>query len=136
MIHYIANFIVYTLAMIGILIIGFIVYKKAMMINPVKKNSMLKIIEMMRLPDRKILYIVKCKNEEFLIASSNDKVSLISKLDDNEANQKKSGIEQYIQEKNQEEYTSEGIVKTPEKKVIKSLLKELSDKNQFRRGNY
>lgn len=136
MAHYIASFIVYTLAMIGILIIGFIVYKKAMIINPVKKNSMLKIIEMMRLPDRKTLYIVKCKNEEFLIASSNDKVSLISKLEDNDTKQKESGIEQYIQERNQETYTDEKSLKTPEKKVIKSLLKELSDKNQFKRGNY
>ena len=138
MIHYIINFIVYTLAMIGLLIIGFIVYKKAMVMQPVRKNSMLKIMEMLRLPDRKVLYIIRCKNEQFLIASSNDKVTLISKLD-TESNEKiqNSGIERYLQEKAAEEnYQDDVSPNKPEKRVIKSLLKELSDKNQFKRGNY
>lgn len=138
MIHYIINFIVYTLAIIGLLIIGFIVYKKAMVMQPVRKNSMLKIMEMLRLPDRKVLYIIRCKNEQFLIASSNDKVTLISKLD-TESNEKiqNSGIERYLQEKAAEEnYQDDVSPNKPEKRVIKSLLKELSDKNQFKRGNY
>lgn len=124
--------------MIGLLIIGFIVYKKAMVMQPVRKNSMLKIMEMLRLPDRKVLYIIRCKNEQFLIASSNDKVTLISKLD-TESNEKiqNSGIERYLQEKAAEEnYQDDVSPNKPEKRVIKSLLKELSDKNQFKRGNY
>ena len=132
MVHYIVNFIVYTLAMIGILIVAYLVYKKTMMINPVQKNSMLKIVDMMRLPDRKILYVVKCKGEEFLLASSNENVSLISKLDTEKKKTSEDEIKKYLKEKEQNEIER----KAPEKKVIKSLLKELSDKNRFRRGNY
>ena len=135
MIHYITSFIVYTLAMVGLMIIGYVVYKKTFLMNPVKKNSMLNIVDMLRLPDRKILYVIKCKDEQFLIASSNDKVTLISKL----TGGKNEQIERYLSEQKQEESAQEYFgesEKPSNKRVIKSLLKELSDKNQFKRGNY
>ena len=136
MIHYITSFIVYTLAMVGLMIIGYVVYKKTFLTNPIRKNSMLQIIDMLRLPDRKLLYVVKCKDEQFLIASSNDKVTLISKLDKGKNEQ----IERYLDEtkgldENEPEYINQ-IEPSSNKRVIKSLLKELSDKNQFKRGNY
>ena len=119
--------------MIGILIVAYLVYKKTMIINPVKKASMVKIVERMRLPDRKILYVIKCREEEFLLASSNEKITMISKLEGETKQTHEDEIKKYLQEKEQTNYTE---TKEPEKKVIKSLLKELSDKNQFRRGNY
>ncbi len=123
MINYIVHFIVYTLAMCAILMIGFIVYKKTLGNIPLKKNSALKIIDMLNLPDRKILYIIECYNERFLIASSSDKVSFISKIND-----KNQMEEKYFKENKQ-------LENVETKGNLKSLLKELSDKNQLKRGN-
>lgn len=145
MIQYIAQFIVYTLAMTGLLVIGYVVYKKTSSINVLKRNSLIKIEDMLRLPDRKVLYVINCKNEEFLIASSNDKMSLISKLGDNSSQKKKLNnemIEKYLIEKQNEDFIADEnpYLKEQEAKnkkyFIKSLLKELSDQNQTKRGNY
>ena len=145
MIQYIAQFIVYTLAMTGLLVIGYVVYKKTSSINVLKRNSLIKIEDMLRLPDRKTLYVINCNVEEFLIASSNDKMSLISKLGDNSSQKKKLNsemIEKYLIEKQNEDFIVDEnpYLKEQEaqnkKYFIKSLLKELSDKNQTKRGNY
>lgn len=123
MINYIIHFIVYTLAMCAVLMIGFIVYKKTITNSPLKKNSALKIVDMLNLPDRKILYIIECCNEKFLIASSNDKVSFISKIND-----KKPVLENRQNE-------NEPTENPRNRGNLKSLLKDLSDKNQLKRGN-
>ena len=145
MIQYIAQFIVYTLAMTGLLVIGYVVYKKTSSINVLKRNSLIKIEDILRLPDRKILYVINCKGEEFLIASSNDKMSLISKLGDNSSQKKKLNnemIEKYLSEKQNEDFIADKnpYLKEQEaqnkKYFIKSLLKELSEQNQTKRGNY
>lgn len=137
--HYIVNFIVYTLAMIGILLIAYTVYKKTVLLNPIKRNSLLSISDMMRLPDRKMLYVIKCGKEEFLIASSPEKITLISKVKSiNE------DIEKYLKEKNIEEYQKEELIEKNEtkneepqnQKIMKSLLKELSDRNKNSKGGY
>lgn len=129
MIQGLAQFLVYTLAMIGVLVIGCVVYRKTMYSNPIQKNSMLKIVDLLRLPDRKILYVVQCKNEQFLLASSNDKVTLISQLN---SKNNQEDIERYLKEKQD----SEGVENQSKKTMINSLLKELSDKNRAKRGNY
>ncbi len=147
MIQYIAQFIVYTLAMTGLLIIGYVVYKKTSSVNILKRNSLIKIEDILRLPDRKVLYVINCKDEEFLIASSNDRISLISKLGEAGQDKKKLNkdmIEKYLSEKNEQNYLQEEKINIPKKEeeqinkkyFIKSLLKELSDKNQTKRGNY
>lgn len=143
MIQYLASFIVYTLAMIGVLVIGFVVYKKTIISTPGKKNSMLKVVDVLRLPDRKTLYVINCLNEQFLIASSNDKITLISKLNEKSGyRENELQIEKYLNEKlDDSEFneTNNPYInrETKNKKyVIKSLLKELSDKNQTKRGNY
>ncbi len=146
MMQYVISFLVYTFAMAGVLIIAFVVYRKTTMITGQNKNSMLKIQDMMRLPDRKILYVINCANEQFLIASSNDRVTLISKL---EAFKKRKvndeRIEKYLSEKEVSRLqdsmeTDNGYYGDREledkKHLIKSLLKELSDKNQAKRGNF
>lgn len=127
--------------MVGVLLVAYIVYKKTVLLSPARKNSHLSIVDMMRLPDRKILYIIKCGREQFLIASSNEKVTLISKL-----KSFSEDIEKYITEKKESfEYSPINEFKEEKKdeeenpenqRIMKSLLKELSDKNQFRRGNY
>ncbi len=137
MIHYIASFIVYTFAMVGILIIAYVVYKKTVLLNPHKKNSLLQIVDMLRLPDRKLLYVIKCKDENFLIASSNDKVTLISKLNENKIETPQVYQNKPVFDLNEEEINLHlNEEKQENKQVIRSLLKELSDKNQAKRGNY
>lgn len=143
MIQYLASFIVYTLAMIGVLVIGFVVYKKTITSTPGKKNSMLKVVDVLRLPDRKTLYVINCLNEQFLIASSNDKITLISKLNEKSGyRENELQIEKYLNEKLEDsefdEMNNPYINRETKNKkyVIKSLLKELSDKNQTKRGNY
>lgn len=142
-----AQFMVYMLAMTGLLVIGCVVYKKTVAIPELKKHSALKIIDMLKLPDKKILYFINCKNEEFLIASSTDKVTLISKIE-TERNLKRKineeSIEKYLREKEEiPDLQDNNLAKYAKKEetnskkhFIKSLLKELSDKNQSKRGNY
>lgn len=124
------------LAMIGVLVVGCVVYKKTMQVTPNKSNSILKIEDMMRLPDRKTLYVINCKNEQFLIASSNDNVSFISKLQSDKRMRAEEGIEKYIKENEISYENFESDEGRTKKSHLKNLLKELSDKNQEKRGRY
>ncbi len=144
MLKYLISFLVYTFAMAGVLIIAFVVYKKTMLINTPNKNSMLKIVDMLRLPDRKILYVINCGIEQFLIASSNDRVTMISKLEGFRKRKiDEKSIEKYLSEKEAQREHSEYEPEyydnrdiEDKKHLIKSLLKELSDRNQAKRGNF
>ncbi len=85
MAHYIISFVVYTLAMSGLIGLALIVYKKVTNISTsTKKTKELSIEETMSISPRKTLMIVKAGNERFLIASDVDKTTLISKLGQNE----------------------------------------------------
>ena len=79
---YLLNFIVYTIAMIGIISLAVIVYKK-FSFTGTSKSQFLNVEEFINLAPRKQLYVVRAGKERFLIASDVDKTSLISKLDDN-----------------------------------------------------
>lgn len=82
---YIVHFIVYTLAMSGLICLALFAYKKIMMGNFSTKSGskVLEIEETMNINPRKSLMIVKAGNERFLIASDVDKTTLISKLEQN-----------------------------------------------------
>lgn len=78
---YLANFIVYTLAMVGVIVLALLVFKTSSGISSNKKSSKyLKVIDAMSLAPRKTLYIVSAGEEKFLIAGDADKTTLISKL--------------------------------------------------------
>ena len=78
---YLANFIVYTLAMVGVIVVALLVFKHSTTC-PVKNNGKtLKVLESMNLAPRKTLYIVEAGSEKFLIAGDSDKTTLISKLE-------------------------------------------------------
>lgn len=79
---YLMNFSIYTTAMIGVLFLALFTFKKFSNACFSKKSTMLSIEDAMKLSTRKTLYVVKAKNERFLIASDIDKTSLIAKLDD------------------------------------------------------
>jgi len=82
---YLSNFIVYFLAMIGIIILALYVYKKFGMVScTVRRTNSLKIEDSLNLSPRKTLYVVKDGNERFLIAADMERTTLISKLADSE----------------------------------------------------
>lgn len=79
---YLGHFIVYFLAMIGIIILALFVYKKFNMntLTTSRRNN-LKIEDYLSLSPRKTLYVIREGNERFLISSDTDRTSLISKLE-------------------------------------------------------
>ena len=85
---YLTNFIVYMLAMVGLMMLALFVFKKST--GSVKKgqSKFLKVHDTLSLGPRKTLYIVSAGNEKFLIAGDVDKTSLISKLGENETSTK------------------------------------------------
>ncbi len=84
MLKYLITFSVYTLAMIGVLFIAFIVWKNSLNFGPRNKQSSIIIEESLSLNPRKTLYVIRIKNERFLIASDIDKTTFLAKLEDNE----------------------------------------------------
>ena len=65
MITYITAFIFYTLAMIGILIVGYVVYKKTILTTKKDTKGMIKILDSLPIGPKKTLLVVKVKNEKF-----------------------------------------------------------------------
>lgn len=82
MITYITAFIFYTLAMIGILLIGFVIYKNTMMVKRSETRGSIKILDSLPVGNKKTLLIVKIKNEKFLIASGLEHTTFLAKLND------------------------------------------------------
>lgn len=82
---YISNFIVYFLAMIGIIILALYVYKKFSISSfSIRRNNSLKIEDTLSLSPRKTLFVIRDGNERFLIAADLERTTLISKLEDRE----------------------------------------------------
>jgi len=80
---YVLNFMVYTLAMSGLIFFALFVYKKVTGGGFKSGGSkMLSIEEVMNINPRKSLMIVNAGAERFLVASDIDKTTLISKLED------------------------------------------------------
>ena len=81
---YLTNFIVYTLAMVGVIAVALLVFKTTTNGGIKKGSKYLKVIDTMSIGPRKTLYIVSAGKEKFLIAGDVDKTSLISKLNTSE----------------------------------------------------
>ena len=80
---YLTHFIVYFLAMIGIIILALFVYKKFNISNfSGKRNNLMQVEDALSLSPRKTLYIVRSGKERFLIAGDAESTTLISKLED------------------------------------------------------
>ncbi len=78
---YVANFMVYTMAMTGLICFAVFVYKKIMDGSLGKKRTnCIEIEDTMNLNPRKTLQVIRVGNEKFLIASDIDRTTLISKL--------------------------------------------------------
>ena len=59
MMTYVTAFIFYTLAMVGILLIGFVVYKKTTSNDKIPNKKMIKIIDSLPIGNKKMLHVVK-----------------------------------------------------------------------------
>ena len=81
---YLGNFIVYTLAMVGVIVVALLVVKNSTSFGSGAKSKYLKVLDSMSLGPRKTLYIVSTGREKFLIAGDADRTSLISKLESSE----------------------------------------------------
>ena len=80
--HYLVNFAVYTMAMVGLILFALFIFKTCTCNGFSRKSSMLNVIDSMKLSPRKTLYVIKVENEKYLIAADTDNTSLIAKLDD------------------------------------------------------
>lgn len=80
---YMGHFLVYLLAMMGLIILALYVYKKFSCGGlGTKSNHTLKIEDTLSLTPRKTLYVIRNGNERFLIAGDAERTTLISKLEE------------------------------------------------------
>lgn len=83
---YLLNFLVYAMAMVGILFVCLMVFKKTMLNNKhTKNNKNLDIESALNLSPRKTLYVIKAGTEKFLIAADAERTTFLSKLTSTEA---------------------------------------------------
>ena len=123
---YVANFAVYTMAMIGLIFFALLIYKKLAFTGDIRasKTKILNIEETITIAPRKTLYIIKAGDERFLIASDVDKTTLISKLS---YNKPKNKINSHSYEANNE--VSEFQKIKEQAKTDNKLLPEINNKN-------
>ena len=127
---YLANFMVYTFAMVGVIVIALLVFKNATSQGTGAKSKYLKVIDSMSLAPRKTLYIVSTGKEKFLIAGDVDKTTLISKLETNEQAEEissKETFQQTMQSLSKSNYMDKSNIG-----IKSSLLHEKNDKSVMR----
>lgn len=79
---YLVNFSLYTLGMIGVILMALFAFKVFSNKCLTKKSAMLNIEDSMALSQRKTLYVINAGAERFLIAADTERTTLISKLND------------------------------------------------------
>lgn len=119
MMTYVSAFIFYTLAMIGVLLVGFIIYKKTFNQNTGLSKGMIKIVDSAPLGNKKMLHIVKIKNESFLIASGLEHTTFLAKLGNNET------ITESNEEKVMQKVFTPEVVEIPSFEEVKSQINEV-----------
>jgi len=78
---HLTGFLVYMLAMLGIIFIALVVVKKSITFSSVKqKNSFLKIESRLNIEPRKNLYVIKAGNERFLVSSGIEGCQFMTKI--------------------------------------------------------
>ena len=119
---YVANFAVYTMAMIGLIFFALFVYNKFSRLSVSgKKSNYLGIEESISIAPRKTLYVVRAGNEKFLVASDVDRTTLISKLDNGVQNRRTDRSEMV------DLPVIADFSKRKETPVIKDMLKKIND---------
>ena len=124
---YLTNFIVYTLAMVGVIGIALLIFKGATNGGSRSSGKFLKVIDTLSIGARKNLYIVSAGEEKFLIAGDVDRTTLISKLNPSSQNLYEEKISS-VASLNTDEYSTQSFRETlPQQKF--PVKKEFMDKS-------
>lgn len=121
---YLMGFVVYTAAMIGVIFLAVIVYKK-FSYNGVSKSKFLNVEDCISLAPRKNLYVVRAGNERFLVASDAERTNLISKLGQTEHNfaeEKTSSVEELPVIV---DFSAKNLNKQTSKKIFKNIVNNI-----------
>lgn len=123
---YIVGFGIYTLAMIGIIFIAFVVVKKFSVSRKGAKshNSFLEIETSLALEPRKTIHVVRAGNEQILIATDADRTTFLTKLGGNTP-QNVVYMKDYCEQTKIEDKTQDELVFGEQPKVFKDLMKRL-----------
>lgn len=83
MLGYLAGFIFYTLAMIGVILLGYVAIRKLGLSGYTsnRKSNFLSIESHLPLEPRKNLYVIKAGTERFLVSTDIEGSKLLTKLD-------------------------------------------------------
>lgn len=86
---YILNFVVYLMAMIGVIYVSLMVFKKTIGQNNLKSDkSLIKVEGSLNIAPRKTLHVINVEGEKFLIASDIQNTTFLAKLDDHKKESK------------------------------------------------
>ena len=129
---YLTNFIVYTLAMVGIIVLALFVFKYTTgtsKFNNKSGSKGLKVTDTLSLTPRKTLYVVETNGEKFLIAGDTDRTTLISKLETATIKLSDKNIKgaEYNENKNLGIHT---VKKSPYDSAVKKISEEAGYKNK------
>ena len=142
---YLSNFIVYTLAMVGVIVVALMIFKGATTSGAKGGSKYLKVHDTLSLGPRKTLYIVSAGEEKFLIAGDVDKTTLISKLQSNENTEIKTQQVENFRETIEKlpiknSYIDRSIVgnykqeSKPHSSVMKNLAERMKEVTKWLRG--
>lgn len=131
MYNYIIGFSVYTLAMIGIIFIGFVLVKKCSMARKGAKshNNFLEIETSLAIEPRKTIHVIRAGGEKILLATDAERTVFLTKLGGIEG-QNVVSLDEWKSQKEtfSDEYENVDIFDVPHQSqptVFKDLMKRL-----------
>ncbi|OKZ82391.1 MAG: hypothetical protein BHW07_01675 [Clostridium sp. CAG_433_25_7] len=128
---YILNFLVYTMAMVGVIYVSLMIFKRTMtQNNQNSSNNSLKIESSLNIGPRKTLHVIKVDGERFLIASDIQNTTFLSKLNENKniKPQKKMFMDELNELKKYDKKESISVIdgiNKEEKSVFRELIQKL-----------
>lgn len=122
---YLSNFIVYTLAMVGIIILALFVFKYTTGYKIKNSGTIkgLKVTDTLSLTPRKTLYVIEAEGEKFLIAGDTDRTTLISKLGNKPS--LNGRVPDVLEEYTDKNYGISTTKSSPYNSVMKSLAQKM-----------
>ena len=94
---HLTGFLVYMLAMLGVIFIAIVVVKKSLTLNTGKrKNNFLKVESSLSLEPRKTLYVVKAGNERFLVSTGIEGCQFMTKIGEDNIQERVESSDMYI----------------------------------------
>ena len=124
---YLVHFLVYALAMVGMIGLCMFVFKKTM-VNPkcAQKDNGLSVENALNLSQRKTLYVVKAGEEKFLIAADAERTSVLAKLNEN-PNFEPTGQKTNVAPKAFDYSEVMASLNGGKKPVLREMMKKLND---------